>query len=276
MSFKIKFWGVRGSIPCPSPEHISIGGNTSCIEVSCGGTRIILDSGTGIRNLGHWLIRKNLHHATMLLSHVHWDHICGFPFFSPAFHKDFSLDIMAGHLSKFGGVRNVLAGQMTTPTFPVPLDALHSTLSFEDFKAGDSFILPANRRVKITTAALNHPDGATGYRIEYAGKSLCYVTDTEHVVGKPDQNILGLIEGTDLLIYDCTYTDKEFKGKIGWGHSTWQEGVRLSQAANVKSLAIFHHDPDHVDRFMERVEGEARLMWSGAFLAREHMRINLA
>ena len=276
MSFKIKFWGVRGSIPCPSPEHISIGGNTSCIEVSCGGTRIILDSGTGIRNLGHWLIRKNVHQATMLLSHVHWDHICGFPFFSPAFHKDFSLSIMASHLSEFGGVRNVLAGQMTTPTFPVPLDALHSTMSFEDFKAGDSFTLPANRLVKIITAPLNHPDGATGYRIEYAGKSLCYVTDTEHVVGKPDQNILGLIEGTDLLIYDCTYTDTEFKSKIGWGHSTWQEGVRLSQAANVKSLALFHHDPDHVDRFMERVESEARMIWSGVILAREHMRINLA
>ena len=276
MSFKIKFWGVRGSIACPSPNHISIGGNTSCIEVSCGGTRIILDSGTGIRNLGHWLIRKNVHQATMLLSHVHWDHICGFPFFSPAFHKDFSLCIMAGHLSAFGGVRNVLAGQMTTPTFPVPIDALHATLSFEDFKAGDTFTLPANPRVKITTASLNHPDGATGYRIEYAGKSLCYVTDTEHVAGMPDQNILGLIEGTDLLIYDSTYTDAEFNGKIGWGHSTWQEGVRLARAANVKTLAIFHHDPDHEDQFMEKVESDARKIWSGAMVAREHMRITLA
>ncbi len=275
MSFKIKFWGVRGSIPCPSPNHIAIGGNTSCVEVSCGGTRIILDSGTGIRNLGHWLKRKNVKHATMMLSHVHWDHICGFPFFSPAFRNGFSLSIMAGHLLEFGGVHNVLAGQMTTPTFPVPLDALHASLSFEDFQAGDNFILPANPQVKITTAMLNHPDGATGYRIEYNGKSLCYVTDTEHVIGKPDQNILGLIEGADLLIYDCTYTDKEFDGKIGWGHSTWQEGVRLSQAANVKNLAIFHHDPDYEDRFMERVESDARMMWNGAILAREHMRINL-
>lgn len=152
MSFKVKFWGVRGSIACPSPNHIAIGGNTSCVEVSCGGTRIILDSGTGIRNLGHWLNRKNVKHATMLLFHVHWDHVCGFPFFSPVFHKGFSLNIMAGHLSEFGGVRNVLAGQMTTPSFPVPLDALHATLSFEDINTGDSFNLPANPKIKIGRA----------------------------------------------------------------------------------------------------------------------------
>ena len=275
MSFKLKFWGVRGSIACPSPNHIAFGGNTSCIEVSAGGTRIILDAGTGIRNMGHWLQRKNVTEATILLSHVHWDHINGFPFFSPAFHKDWSFHIMAAHLAKFGGIRNVLAGQMTTPTFPVPLEAMRSTMTYEDFDAGDSFNLPADSKVKIRTAPLNHPDGATGYRIEYQGKSLCYVTDTEHVPGKPDETILGLIEGTNLFIYDCTYTDKEFEGKRGWGHSTWEEAVRLAQAANVESLAIFHHDPDHEDRFMERIESQARQMWSGAFVAREHMRVNL-
>lgn len=275
MSFKLKFWGVRGSIACPSPNHIAFGGNTSCIEVSAGGTRIILDAGTGIRNMGHWLQRKNITEATILLSHVHWDHINGFPFFSPAFHKDWSFHIMAGHLAKFGGIRNVLAGQMTTPTFPVPLEAMRSTMTYEDFDAGDSFNLPADSKVKIRTAPLNHPDGATGYRIEYQGKSLCYVTDTEHVPGKPDETILDLIEGTDLFIYDCTYTDKEFEHKKGWGHSTWEEAIRLAQAANVESLAIFHHDPDHEDRFMEQIESQARQIWSGAFVAREHMRVNL-
>ena len=275
MSFKLKFWGVRGSIACPSPNHIAFGGNTSCIEVSAGGTRIILDAGTGIRNMGHWLQRKNITEATVLLSHVHWDHINGFPFFSPAFHKDWSFHIMAGNLAKFGGIRNVLAAQMTTPTFPVPLEAMRSTMTYEDFNPGDGFNLPADSKVKIRTAPLNHPGGATGYRIEYRGKSLCYVTDTEHVPGKPDQTILGLIEGADLFIYDCTYTDKEFEGKKGWGHSTWEEAIRLAQAANVESLAIFHHDPDHEDRFMEQIESKARQMWSGAFVAREHMRVNL-
>ncbi|HBF97179.1 MAG TPA: MBL fold metallo-hydrolase, partial [Alphaproteobacteria bacterium] len=118
--------------------------------------------------------------------------------------------------------------------------------------------------------------GATGYRIEHRGHSVCYVTDTEHVIGKPDENILALIEGADLVIYDSTYTDKEFESKIGWGHSTWQEGIRLCKAANVKSLAIFHHDPDHEDRFLNQLEAEAKTVWSAAFLARENARLNIA
>jgi phosphoribosyl 1,2-cyclic phosphodiesterase len=146
-------------------------------------------------------------------------------------------------------------------------------MAFEDFRAGDTLNL--FDEVTIRTTPLNHPNGATGYRIEHGGKSMCYVTDTEHVVGSPDQNILSLIEGSDLVIYDCTYTDKEFPGRVGWGHSTWQEGARLCQEAGAKTLAIFHHDPDHEDGFMEQVETEARQLWSGAIVARENMRFNL-
>ncbi len=273
MAFKIKFWGVRGSIATPSPRHIAFGGNTSCVELIMGGKHIILDSGTGIRNLGHWLLRKEVKHAHILLSHAHWDHINGFPFFSPAFRKDCSFTMMSGNLASHGGVRQVIAGQMSHPTFPVPLEVMGASMSFEDFHAGDSFNIAPNIRVKTTT--LNHPDGATGYRFEYSGKSVCYITDTEHLIGKPDQNILGLVEGADVMIYDSTYTDKEFPGKIGWGHSTWQEGVRLAQAAKVKMLMIFHHDPDHEDMFMERLESEARGLWNGAVVARENMRLSL-
>ena len=276
MSFKLKFWGVRGSIACPSANHIAFGGNTSCIEIAAGGERIICDAGTGIRNLGHWFLRKDVHKAIILMSHTHWDHINGFPFFSPAFRKDRSFNIMAGHLYDSGGIRSVLAGQMANPTFPVPLEAMRASMTFEDFKAGDSFHLGKNNQIKVRTAPLNHPNGATAYRIEYAGKSLCYVTDTEHVIGEPDQNVLGLIEGADLVIYDSTYTDKEFPNHLGWGHSTWEEGIRLSRAADVKSLAIFHHDPDHEDLFMEEIESRARAIWNGAIVAREFMRINLA
>ena len=275
MSFKIKFWGVRGSIACPTANHIAFGGNTSCIEVACGGERVILDAGTGIRNLGHWLLRKNVKSADILLSHTHWDHINGFPFFTPAFHPDCNFVIMAGHL-KNGKIEKLFADQMQSPYFPVPLDAMTAAKEFADFNAGDSFELGSGGNIKIRTALLNHPNGATAYRITYSGKSFCYVTDTEHVIGQPDQNILGLIEGADLVVYDCTYTDKEFPGKIGWGHSTWQEGIRLCKAANVKKLAIFHHDPDHEDLFMRRVESKAKAMWPGAIVAREHMHIKLA
>jgi len=274
MSFKIKFWGVRGSIACPTPNHIAFGGNTSCVEVACGGERIILDAGTGIRNLGHWLLRKHVSTATILLSHTHWDHINGFPFFTPAFHPTCNFVIMAGHLQN-GRIENVFADQMQAPYFPVPLGAMTAAKEFADFRAGDSFALGSNGQIGIKTAPLNHPNGATGYRIEYKGKSFCYVTDTEHVIGQPDQNVLGLIEGADLVVYDSTYTDKEFPGKIGWGHSTWQEGIRLCKAANVKSLAIFHHDPDHEDPFMRRVECKAKAIWPAAMVAREHMRLSL-
>ena len=193
--------------------------------------------------------------------------------FGPAFSEEFEFTIMAGHAIEAGGIKKIMAGQMAQPVFPVPLEALRSKLIFEDFEAGDSFKIGSN--VQVRTALLNHPGRATGYRIEYKGKAVCYITDTEHVPGKPDQDILALIEGADLVIYDCTYTDDEFEDKVGWGHSTWQEGVRLCRAANVRNLVIYHHDPDHEDLFMERLEADARLMWPGAIVARENMRINL-
>ncbi len=274
MVFAVEFWGVRGSIACPSPRHVVYGGNTSCLEVTAGDHQIILDAGTGIRDLGESLLKRDVRHAHLLLTHVHWDHINGFPFFGPAYAGNRTFEIRAAHLAPLGGVREVLAGQMGQPTFPVPLETMRSKLVFEDFMAGDTFFLGPD--VRVRTVGLNHPNGATGYRLECSGKSLCYVTDTEHLPGKPDQKILGLIEGADLVIYDCTYTDDEFVSKVGWGHSTWQEAVRLCRAGNVRQLAIFHHDPAHEDPFMADVERQARAMWEGAFVAREGMRIQLA
>jgi phosphoribosyl 1,2-cyclic phosphodiesterase len=272
---QVTFWGVRGSIACPAKTHLRYGGNTSCVEVSLGEERYIFDSGTGIRALGHTFFKADHRRGTLLLSHTHWDHIQGFPFFAPAYDPKRHFRILAGHLSNVpGGIRSVLAGQMAEPNFPVPLELMRGKLEFEDFEAGDSFAL--SRSVKIRTTGLNHPNGATAYRIEGGGASVCYVTDTEHVIGKPDQHVLGLIEGADLLIYDSTYTDAEFETKIGWGHSTWQEAVRLSQAANVKRLAIFHHEPDHDDRFMRNVEIEARTMFKNCFVAREGQVVNVS
>jgi phosphoribosyl 1,2-cyclic phosphodiesterase len=129
--------------------------------------------------------------------------------------------------------------------------------------------------VNVRTTPLNHPDGATGYRIEHGGKAACYVTDTEHVPGQPDQNILGLIEGADLVVYDSSYTEEEFPSHVGWGHSTWNEGMRLCRMAGVKKLAIFHHEPDHEDAFMENLEAEATAAWEGNVVAREGMEIRL-
>jgi len=275
MSFKLKFWGVRGSIACPGRDFVTYGGNTSCVEVAIDGERFILDGGTGIRNLGHWLSKKDVRQATILFSHTHWDHINGLPFFAPAYRPAHEFRIMAGHLADAGGVERVFAGQMQLPYFPVLVGAMQASLSYHDFRAGETLALGRGGTVKVRTAPLNHPNGATGYRIEHGGRAICYVTDTEHVVGAPDQNILRLIEGADLVIYDCTYDDAEFGAHLGWGHSSWQEGIRLCRLANAKRLAIFHHDPDHDDRYMDRLALAARRQWSGAFVAREGTKIDL-
>jgi phosphoribosyl 1,2-cyclic phosphodiesterase len=273
MTFRVKFWGVRGSIACATPDHMRYGGNTSCIEVMCNGYRLILDAGTGIRQLGQHMQELGAENFHILLTHTHWDHINGFPFFAPAYNKDMSIDILAGHLTDKGGIQQVLSAQMDNPMFPIPLDAMTAKTTYTDFNIGDSFSL--TKGVDIKTATLNHPNGASGYRIEHDGKSLAYITDTEHVPGKPDQNILALIEGADLVIYDSTYTEEEFPGKIGWGHSTWNEGVKLCRQANVKKLAIFHHDPDHDDTFMDNIAIVSKAEWDNTFISREGMIVDI-
>ncbi len=274
MTLSVKFWGVRGSIATPLSSHMRYGGNTSCLEVNADGHRIVLDAGTGIRSLGLELLKAEPFPIQLLLTHTHWDHVTGFPFFVPAYQPDWQVSVRAGHLKKHGSsVYEVLALQMEGPMFPVPISTMQARIEFDDFVAGASFDLYEG--VHVRTAPLNHPNDATGYRIECGGRSVCYVTDTEHVPGRPDGNVLGLIEQADLVIYDSTYTDEEFPAKVGWGHSTWQEGMRLCQAAGARRLAIFHHDPDHDDEFMDRVEAEAREAWSGNLVARENMVIDL-
>lgn len=271
--FSVKFWGVRGSIAVSSPDHIRYGGNTSCIEVRVGDHRFLLDAGTGIRCVSKEFLQRDVRTTHLLLTHTHWDHINGLPFFRVAYDPNRRVHIMAGHLKDHGGIQSFLSAQMVHPFFPVPLEAMKAIVDFEDFDAGSSFRLCPH--VNVVTAPLNHPNGATGYRIEYGGKAACYVTDTEHVPGQPDQNILGLIEGADLVIYDSTYTEEEFRDHVSWGHSTWTEGMRLCRAAGVKKLAIFHHDPDHDDVFMDGIQTEAAAAWSGNVVAQEGMIIHL-
>lgn len=271
--FSVKFWGVRGSIACCSPNHIAYGGNTSCVEVKAGEHRFVLDAGTGIRALGKEFLDNDVRTIHLLLSHTHWDHINGFPFFRPAYDRNRRLSVLAGNLKSCGGVENVLALQMQEPLFPVPLDAMKAIVECQDFDAGETFSLYPD--VRVRTAPLNHPNGATGYRIEHAGRAVCYITDTEHTPGQPDANILGLIEGADLVIYDSTYTEDEFPAHAGWGHSTWNEGVRLCRAAGAKRLAIFHHEADHDDACMDLIAARAAAAWSGALVAREGMEIRL-
>ncbi len=265
--FFVRFWGVRGSIACPGPEHRRYGGNTSCLEVRCGEHILIFDAGTGLRYLGNSLADDGALSLDLFLTHTHHDHIVGLPFFAPLFDPESRLRLWAGHLQPKMTLHQVLCQFMNAPLFPVPPQIFEANVTFNDFDAGQP--LSSTPEVSLRTAALNHPNGATGYRVDFDGRSLCYVTDTEHQPGEPDQNILGLIEGADIVVYDSTYTDEEFPRYQNWGHSTWQEGARLCDQAGVGKLVIFHHDPGHDDDFMDQVGDAAEKIRPGTCVARE-------
>ena len=269
--FCVRFWGVRGSIPCPGPETARYGGNTSCLEVRCGAHLFILDGGTGLRPFDRVLAKNGRLDADVFFTHTHLDHICGWPFFTNLLRPDTVLRIAAGHLLPDHTIEQVLTGLLREPFTPVQADGVRARVSYHDFHVGET--LEPQPGVRLRTAPLNHPQGATGYRVEYGGRSICYLTDTEHIPGEPDQNILGLIEGADIVIYDSTYTDEEFPAYVSWGHSTWQEGVRLCDAASVKTLVVFHHDPDHDDAFMDRVAADVERARPGSIVAREGMTL---
>ena len=268
-AFSVRFWGVRGSIACPGPHTQRYGGNTSCVEVVCGEHRIILDGGTGLRALGNHLVTTGPVSADMLFTHTHFDHVCGIPFFAPFFHEQNDFRIWAGHLPPGSGIHRTLQEMMTAPLFPAPLDVFRAGLEYIDFRAGKTLELQPG--VQVRTAPLNHPNEATGYRIDFDGRSVCYITDTEHLPGALDQNILELINSSDLLIYDATYSDEEFEQYKGWGHSTWQQGVRLAEEAGVGALVIFHHDPNKDDDDMDRIAHLVKKMRPGSIVASEGM-----
>jgi phosphoribosyl 1,2-cyclic phosphodiesterase len=266
----IRFWGVRGSIACPGPDTVRYGGNTSCVEIRCGDHLLIMDGGTGLRELGIELLKNGGSiDADLFYSHTHFDHICGLPFFSPCYSKGSKIRLWAGHLLPENQLENVLYGMMMAPLFPVPMALLHSQVSFTDFRCGDT--LKPQPGIVVRTGPLNHPNRATGYRLEFGGKIVAYITDTEHKPGTLDPNILALVDQADIMIYDSTYTDDEYPSHVAWGHSTWQEGVRLADAAKAKTLVVFHHDPQHDDVFMDRVAAEAEAMRPGTIVAREGM-----
>lgn len=276
--FRIVFWGVRGSIPSPGPNTIEVGGNTSCVEVRAGRELIILDGGTGLRLLGSALVKEQPLEARLFFSHVHWDHIQGFPFFGPAFVQGNVIELY-GATNVTGTLEETLAGQMNFPNFPVRLDHMGAKMSFHDID--DGYVLRFDdNSVVVHAAMLNHPQGVLAYRIEHDGHAVVYATDTEHYE-TPDPKLMELAKGADLLIYDSQYTPEEYAGevdgrsKVGWGHSTMIEGVKVSQAAGVKRLILFHHDPEQSDDAVRLKEQRAREIFPSTDAAREGMIIEI-
>jgi phosphoribosyl 1,2-cyclic phosphodiesterase len=274
--FLIRFWGVRGSIACPGPHTVRYGGNTSCIEMRVGGNLLIFDGGTGLRELGLKLLSEMPLEATMFFTHSHWDHIQGFPFFVPAFVPTNKFDIYGAIAPNGSTIEQRLNDQMLHPNFPVPLQIMGADLKFCDIDVGETVNIGD---VKIENTLLNHPGEAVGYRVSWNGKTAAYITDTEHFPDRLDENVLWLSRDADVMIYDATYTDTEYhnekSSKVGWGHSTWQEAVKVAKAANVKQLVIFHHDPLHNDDFMDEIAQDTAEQFPNSVVAKEGMVIDL-
>ncbi len=262
----VRFLGVRGSIATPG---LTAGGNTACVEVVAGDTRIILDAGTGIRTLGNERMASGIRHSTILLSHLHWDHVAGLQFFTPVYVPGHRVEIASGP----NGVMPhdaAIRALFKAPFFPVDFDDLGGTVTTRELRANDHFTIGD---ITITMARLNHPDPVYGYRLEHAGQSIVYATDTEHFACV-DPTLKKLAAGADILIYDAQYTPEEYPAKVGWGHSTWEAGAELARAAGVPQLVLFHHDPSRSDAALAALAAAAQAALPGTVAAREGLVLN--
>ncbi len=271
--FHVRFWGVRGSIPAPGPQTRRYGGNTPCVEMRVGGSLLIFDLGTGARPLGDQLMSQGQPvTASVFLSHYHYDHMQGLPFFTPIFLPQNTFTFY-GATRNGQSVKQIISGQMTQPYFPVTAEGVfRARLDYHDIQAGESVMVG---QARISTLELNHPGGNLGYRVEYEGRSVVYATDIEH--GGSDERFFEFARGADMLIYDSMYTEDEYCGRQGgpprkgWGHSTWQAAVQAANEAQVKTLVLFHHDPSRDDAGMDKLVRLVRKHRPEAIAAHEDM-----
>ena len=270
---QLRFWGVRGSIPTPAPENLGFGGNTTCLELRlANGDVVVIDGGTGAHKLGLSLVdgpqgrAANLH---FLMTHFHWDHIQGIPFFAPLYNASNHVTFHSRREPE--AVREILEGQMTHPYFPVNFELLAAKRDFvrlteEPLRYGE---------LVVRSFPLNHPQGATGFRLESHGAVIVHACDHEHGDPKLDRILLEHAEDADVLVYDAQFTPEEYVSKQGWGHSTWLEATRIAREAKVKQLVLTHHDPSHNDEMLAAVVTEARAEFENTNAAREGWAIEI-
>jgi phosphoribosyl 1,2-cyclic phosphodiesterase len=305
---KVRFWGVRGSIPCPGPQTQKYGGNSACIELRVGDDDrlVIIDAGSGIRQLGNYLMRHDLPkgpiRTDIFLSHTHWDHIMGFPFFVPIYVPGTKMKVYGPVTFEEDGLEEVVGGQMKYRYFPVNFGELASEIEYVRIKEDPCMDLGGG--LMLATKLLNHPVTALGYRFQYGGKSVCtcydtepfrnlFITDPDHpdydevmaeegeaVAAEQNHMLEQFFAGADLLIHDSQYTEAEYQqGRKNWGHSSFEHAIAAANRAGVKKLALFHHDPDRTD---EQVDELAKIYCEAGrygeteiFFAREGMEIVL-
>lgn len=209
----------------------------------------------------------------IFLTHCHLDHVTGLPFFAPFFSEKYRIRIWAGNLLPEENVESVVRKFMSSPLFPVEVEIFRATTEFHDFRSGD--VLRPYDDIVLKTGALDHPDGASGYRLEYGGRSFALLSDTQGFPGNRDEELVALARDADLVVYDATFTEEEIKSRAGWGHSTWERGIRLAERAGAKQLCLFHHDPSHDDEFMDALAADAHDARPGTITAREGQIIDL-
>ncbi len=266
----MRFWGVRGSIPAPGEKTAKFGGNTPCVEMLCGAERLIFDMGTGARVLG--AAAGAPFDATIFLSHYHYDHLQGLPFFEPFFDAR-NRFVLYGPVNGGERLEEVLADQMREPFFPVrAADVFKAHLTYRDLTPGASVRIG---EVDVATLPLPHPGGNLGYRVTYGGKSVVYATDVEHAVDI-DEAFLRFAHGADVLICDAMYTEDEYRdAKVGWGHSSWERTARAAELAGVKQLVLFHHEPGRSDAELTKLLRKVRKVRREAIAAHERLTLEL-
>jgi phosphoribosyl 1,2-cyclic phosphodiesterase len=271
---QVRFWGVRGSTPTPQAENMKFGGNTACVEITTpAGECLIFDAGSGIRALGGKLVKAADGapiHSSVFLTHFHWDHIQGLPFFAPIYTANNSVAFHSGRTGR--ALQDALEGQMAQPYYPIGLAQVAARRTFReldsdcDIEIGGALIRPF---------ALNHPQGASGYRIQCGDKVVVYATDYEPGVPEFDALLLAHSRDADILICDAQYTPAEYELHRGWGHGTWLQATALAREAGAKQLVLFHHDPCHDDHAMARIQTEARAEFPETVVAWEGLTADL-
>jgi len=308
MAIRLKFWGVRGSVPCPGPKTVKYGGNTACLELRFGEANrlVVIDSGTGIRELSESLLKSDLPKGPikteLFLTHTHWDHIMGYPMFVPIFIPNTELKVYGPVTYEEDTLDKIVGGMLSYRYWPVRMEELAAKIQYFNLKEGTRDL---GDGIWLTAKYLNHPILVLGYRFQYKGKVLCTAYDTEPFrnvfeadPGSPaydaeafregelaareeNEKVLSFMEGADILVHDAQYTHNEYlASRLGWGHSSFEYAVNTAHRAGVKQLLLFHHDPQRSDEELDRIEAQILQAISGrtrlkVAIAREGMEVEV-
>lgn len=270
---KIKYYGVRGSIPVSGKDYMKYGGNTTCVVIEEANTKIVFDAGTGFRNFGRELMKTGPvgHNIHLFVSHYHWDHLQGFPFFTPGYIKGNEINFY-GETKYNKTIQDMMKRQQEFINFPVELSGMAAKLNFFEIREKDETNLGP---FKITSIKVNHPGGNFAFRVESKTGAFVYATDIEHYA-VPDNNLINFAKDAKILFYDAQFTPEEYPKYVGWGHSTYDEGIKVAMMANAKELHLCHHAPEHTDEFIDKhIQQPAQAKFENAFCVQEGWEVTI-